>query len=33
MTQNQFKDIINYIGECIKGSEFENHVFAVGGCI
>lgn len=33
MTQNQFKDIISYIGECIKGSEFENHVFAVGGCV
>lgn len=33
MTQEKFKQIIEYIGECIKGSEFENHVFAVGGCV
>ena len=33
MTQEKFKEIIRYIGECIFGSEFENHVFAVGGCV
>lgn len=33
MTQEKFKQIIEYIGECIKGSEFENHVFAVGGAV
>lgn len=33
MTQEKFKEIIAYIAECIKGSEFENHVFAVGGCV
>lgn len=33
MTKEKFKQIIEYIGECIKGSEFENHVFAVGGCV
>lgn len=33
MTQEKFKQIIEYIDECIKGSEFENHVFAVGGCV
>lgn len=33
MTKERFQEIINYIGECIKGSEFENHVFTVGGCV
>jgi poly(A) polymerase len=33
MTKEKFKQIIEYIGECIKGSDFENHVFAVGGCV
>ena len=33
MTKEKFKQIIEYIGECIQGSEFENHVFAVGGCV
>lgn len=33
MTQEKFKQIIEYIGECIKDSDFENHVFAVGGCV
>ena len=33
MTQEKFKQIVEYIGECINGSEFENHVFAVGGCV
>lgn len=33
MTQEKFKQIISFIGNCIKGSDFENHVFAVGGCV
>lgn len=33
MTQEKFKEIIAYIAECIRGCEFENHVFAVGGAV
>lgn len=33
MEKNRFLEIVTHIAECIKGSEFENHVFAVGGCV
>lgn len=33
MVEKEFLKIINYFSECIDGSKFEGHVFAVGGCI
>ena len=33
MTQEKFKEIIAYMADCIRGSEFENHVYAVGGAM
>ena len=33
MEKSRFLEIVAHIAECIKGSEFENHVFAVGGCV
>ena len=33
MTLEKFKQIVEYIGECIKDSEFENHCYCVGGCV
>jgi tRNA nucleotidyltransferase/poly(A) polymerase len=33
MIEKEFLKIINYFSECIDGSKFEGHVFAVGGCI
>lgn len=33
MTKEKFKEIIRHLSKLIEGTEFENHVFAVGGCI
>ena len=33
MTRKDFLDITEYIGVIIKGTPFENHVFAVGGSV
>ena len=33
MTREEFKKITEYIGSIIKGTSFENHIFAVGGSI
>lgn len=33
MTEQTFKGIIAYIKDIIAGTEFEGHVFAVGGCV
>jgi tRNA nucleotidyltransferase/poly(A) polymerase len=33
MKIEKFKEITSYISEIIKGTEFENHVFAVGGSV
>ena len=33
MTKEKFYEIIDHIGECIKGSIYENCLYAVGGCI
>lgn len=33
MTQREFYKITEYIGSIIKGTTFENHVFAVGGSV
>lgn len=33
MTIDKFLEITSYIGSIVKGSEFENHVFAVGGSV
>ena len=33
MTSLQFLEITDYLKTCIEGSEFEGHVFAVGGCM
>ena len=33
MTQKEFYKIVNYIKQIISGSMWENHVFAVGGCV
>lgn len=33
MEKSRFLEIVTHIAECIKDSEFENHVFAVGGCV
>ena len=33
MTQKEFYKIVNYIKQIISGTIWENHVFAVGGCI
>ena len=33
MTKETYYEIIGKIGELIKGTEFENHVFSVGGCV
>ena len=33
MTREEFKKITEYIGSIIKGTSFENHIFAVGGSV
>lgn len=33
MKLKEYKDILNEIRDIIKGTEWENHVFAVGGCV
>lgn len=33
MTKQEFKEIINYIGSLIHGTEFQENVFAVGGSV
>lgn len=33
MSKDKFYKIINYIGQVIKGSKFEGHVFCVGGSV
>ena len=33
MTEKDFYKITDYIATIIKGSEFENHVYAVGGSV
>lgn len=33
MTQEQFKNIVDYIGKIIKGSQFDNHTYVVGGSV
>ena len=33
MTQKEFYKITEYIGSIIKGTEWENHIWAVGGSI
>ena len=33
MTKENFLDITKYIGSIIKGTSWENHIFAVGGSI
>lgn len=33
MTEEKFKEILSYISTAIRGTEYENHVFAVGGAI
>ena len=33
MTQEKFKEIVSYIGDCIRGSEFENNTYVVGGAV
>lgn len=33
MTIGKFEEILSYIRNLINGTEWENHVFAVGGCI
>lgn len=33
MTREEFKKITEYIGGIIKGTSFENHIFAVGGSV
>ena len=33
MTEKDFYKITDYIASLIKGSEFENHVYAVGGSV
>lgn len=33
MTKELFKDIIKYLFEILKNSEFENHIYAVGGSV
>ena len=32
MKIEQYKQVLNELGELIQGSEFEGHVFSVGGC-
>ncbi len=31
-TRELYKEILDELGVIIKGSEFENHVYTVGGC-
>lgn len=33
MTQDKFKEIIQYVKSIIKGTKYENHVFCVGGAV
>lgn len=33
MTKEKFKEILSYISTAIRGTEYENHVFAVGGSV
>lgn len=33
MTQKDFYKIVNYIKQIISGSEYENHVYSVGGAV
>ena len=33
MTKEKYLEIIDEVGRIIAGTEFENHVFAVGGCV
>ena len=33
MTKEKYLEIIDEVGKIIAGTEFENHVFAVGGCV
>ncbi|MBR5639672.1 MAG: HD domain-containing protein [Muribaculaceae bacterium] len=33
MTQDTYKEITKYLGGLIKGTEWEGHVYAVGGCV
>lgn len=33
MTKEKFKEILSYISNAIRGTEYENHVFAVGGSV
>lgn len=33
MDKTRFLEIAAHIAECVKGTEFDGHVFAVGGCV
>lgn len=33
MRKEQFYEITNYIGDIIKGTQWENRVYCVGGCV
>lgn len=33
MTITEYKEIVAYLQDCIKGSDFENHTFVVGGAV
>ena len=33
MTEKDFTKIVHFIAGAIKGTQFENHVFCVGGCV
>ena len=33
MTRDKFLQIVGYIDEITKGTDFENHVFIVGGSV
>jgi len=33
MNHKKYTEIKNYLGALIKGTEWENHVYAVGGCV